>query len=210
MRLYGADIGGNLECNGGSFKNPGGTALNAESARIGAHALVSDGFKAEGAISVASAVIGGDFYVGCLGDDSRDGADFSAVNFDAQRAEINGALSVVGTRTGPETTMNLGAASCTVLVDAPDRREIPKCWPAQGNLALDGFTYRRIEMPGQSRERLAWLRRQLPADKEERRGRFRPTALSSPRQRAPGARARCRGQRHPDWDGGGPPKVGRS
>lgn len=54
-----ARIGGNLDCSGGSFKNPGGNALVLESARVGAGVFLCDGFVAEGSVRLLGAEIGG-------------------------------------------------------------------------------------------------------------------------------------------------------
>jgi hypothetical protein len=174
VQLDVAEIGAPLECDGGSFKNAHATALNIEGARIGAYASLGDGFKAEGKISGVNAVIGGDLFVGYHEVESKGGADFSAATLDARGATIKGALSVVGMKSGPKTAVNLSGASCEVLTDASDSTELANNWPAPAKLTLDGFTYLRIERPESPGERLDWLRRQLPADTRERRGRFRP------------------------------------
>lgn len=71
-------------------------------------------------------------------------------------------------RCASDTVVNLEDASCNVLVDAKEG------WPSAGNLILDGFVYRRLGYPLTPAIRLDWLRRELPSDERERRGRFRP------------------------------------
>jgi hypothetical protein len=65
VRLYGAEIGGSLECDGGKFKNPAranvkesGTALSAECAKVGRSVLLRKGFSAEGRVQLTGAEIG--------------------------------------------------------------------------------------------------------------------------------------------------------
>src|SRR5215469_2327679 len=65
VRLYGACIEGNLECNGGKFRNPAkagaersGTALHAEGAKVAGHIFLSEGFVAEGEVRLFAAEIG--------------------------------------------------------------------------------------------------------------------------------------------------------
>jgi hypothetical protein len=59
VRLSGATIAGNLECDNGEFINPPGQALNLEGARTGA-VLLRNGFRAEGEVYLRNATIGGD------------------------------------------------------------------------------------------------------------------------------------------------------
>ncbi len=70
VRLLGATIGGNLDAEGGTFKNLNGKALSADSARIGgsvfmrqelnAEGKVQNEFTAEGEVRLPGATIGGD------------------------------------------------------------------------------------------------------------------------------------------------------
>ena len=83
-------------------------------------------------------------------------------------ARIDGALNMRGLRCASDTVVNLEDTSCNVLIDAKEG------WPSAGNLMLDGFVYRRLSDPLTPAIRLDWLRRELPSDEGERRGRFRP------------------------------------
>src|SRR5262249_20355546 len=50
-----ADIGGNLLCSQGSFKNAGGDALSCDGARVTGGVYLRDGFRAEGTVDLSSA-----------------------------------------------------------------------------------------------------------------------------------------------------------
>ncbi len=59
VRLLGARIRGNLDCTGGTFKNPGGKALNADGAEVGGDVSLSEGFHATGEVRLHGARIRG-------------------------------------------------------------------------------------------------------------------------------------------------------
>jgi hypothetical protein len=66
VRLYGSQIGGGLECDGGKFQNPGragtvgsGRALEAQNAKVAGSVLLREGFAADGGVHLAGAEIGG-------------------------------------------------------------------------------------------------------------------------------------------------------
>ncbi|MDD9851481.1 MAG: hypothetical protein OXU94_06910 [Gammaproteobacteria bacterium] len=59
VRLSGADIGGQLGCDGGSFQNERGDALNAQGIKVAEDVFLGGGFNAEGKVSLSSADIGG-------------------------------------------------------------------------------------------------------------------------------------------------------
>lgn len=58
--LDGATIGGQLSCIGGHFKNPGGTALNANAVVINDTVLLNSGFETEGRVSLIGTRVEGD------------------------------------------------------------------------------------------------------------------------------------------------------
>jgi len=60
VRLLGAQIGGDLDCSGGIFTNPGGDALSAERARVTGNVFLRDKFTAEGEVRLPGAQIDGD------------------------------------------------------------------------------------------------------------------------------------------------------
>jgi hypothetical protein len=59
VRLRGAQIGRNLNCGGGTFKNSSGTALYADSIEVQGGVFLRNGFHAEGEVSLLDAQIGG-------------------------------------------------------------------------------------------------------------------------------------------------------
>jgi hypothetical protein len=86
VRLYGVEIGGNLECDNGTFKNPGKRALNAERAKIGGAVYLRNGFNAVGEVRLHRAELGG---LECDGG-SFDNSGQLALN--AEGARIRGAV----------------------------------------------------------------------------------------------------------------------
>jgi hypothetical protein len=64
VRLLGAEIGGDLDCNGGRFETPGGNALACDRATIGGGAFLNDGFVARGTVRLLGAQIGGNLDCG--------------------------------------------------------------------------------------------------------------------------------------------------
>ena len=59
VRLLGATIGGNLECNGAQLTNPKGMALNADGAKINGSVFLRNGFSSQGEVNLLGATIGG-------------------------------------------------------------------------------------------------------------------------------------------------------
>jgi hypothetical protein len=60
VRLLGAKIGGDLDCTGGAFKNPGKDALHSDRADVEGSVFLRDGFSAEGMVRLLGAQIGSD------------------------------------------------------------------------------------------------------------------------------------------------------
>jgi hypothetical protein len=58
--LVDATIGGNLEAEGGTFKNPNGNALYADRIKVTGSVFLRNGFSAEGEVRLLGATIGGD------------------------------------------------------------------------------------------------------------------------------------------------------
>jgi len=61
VSLAGAEIGGQFNCTGGSFKNEGRVALNVQNIKVTSDTILCDGFKAEGMVNLSGAEIGGQF-----------------------------------------------------------------------------------------------------------------------------------------------------
>lgn len=59
VNLLGAKIGGQLNCDGGTFENAKGTALSANGAQVDSEVFLSDGFHAKGEVNLVAAKIGG-------------------------------------------------------------------------------------------------------------------------------------------------------
>jgi hypothetical protein len=175
VRLYGAETGGSLICDGGRFKNDvGRRALNANLANIGQHAQFRKA-HAEGGLWFFGTRIGADL--------DLSGAKFGAetpVNLSIVGTEIRGSLKIHKLKTCSKTKIRISDTSCAVLDD-----EL-KSWPDRGRLYLDGFVYRRVKDPNKPSLRIKWLRSQLPEKEAERQGQFRPQPY---RQLATGLRA---------------------
>jgi hypothetical protein len=165
--LRGADINGALECSRGSrLKNVGGPALNAERAKIDGPLLLRDDFQAEGGVRLQYATVRGAVEIENRRPAATDGTSTFGLNL--YGARIDGALVMRGLRCDSDTVVDLEDTSCNVLVDTKEG------WPPAGQLRLDGFVYRRLRDPLTPAIRLDWLRRVLPPDEGNRRGRFRP------------------------------------
>lgn len=152
VRLLGAQIGGDLDCDGATFKNPlqpgvpgSGDALSAHNAVVKGNVVLNNGSRAEGEVDLHRAEIGGDL------DCSR--ATFSG-ELHAQGAVIKGGLFWISIAEPEHANLNLINASVGALVDDVES------WPTPGNLHLDGFVYQRISGgPRDAQSRLKWLER---------------------------------------------------
>jgi len=87
VQLHSADIGGNLECRGGSFKNPGKHALSADGVTVGGSVFLGNDFSAEGEVRLLGADIGGSLT--CIGGNFKNtGKDALS----ADRAKVRGSV----------------------------------------------------------------------------------------------------------------------
>jgi hypothetical protein len=163
--LLGATVGRNLECMNGTFNNPSGIALFANSINVVGAVFLNQGFNAKGEVNLIGATIGGD--LDCVGATFTSGSALIA-----QRAQVSGEFwwtSVTDGSKGanadqkaPDVQLDLVGASAGSLADDE------KSWPPYGNLFLNGFTYKRLELttntgaevPRDADSRLIWLRRQ--------------------------------------------------
>jgi hypothetical protein len=149
VRLLGAQIGGNLDCSGGTFKNPrqeglqsGDAAFNADGVKVDGSVFLRDGFAANGGVRLPGAQIGADL--------DCSGGTISELILEG--ANIVRHLLVALIQDGAKGKMNLTDASAAALVDNEES------WPAAGNLHLDGFVYGRITVgPTDAETRLKWL-----------------------------------------------------
>ncbi len=155
VRLVGAQIGGSLDCSGGTFENPpqkdlpaSGDALNADRVDVKGGVFLRDGFTAEGEVRLGSAQIGGDL-------DCR-GGTFSGL--DAYTATIKGNSFWSDIKNPEGTTLDLRNGSAGSIGDDNEKSR-----PKRGNLFLDGFVYGRISAGAtDAGTRLRWLARQDP------------------------------------------------
>jgi hypothetical protein len=157
VRLINAFIQGDLNAQGGTFRNPGKEALDAEGATIGGRVFLDRDnrlkktFTASGQVVLLDAQIGRDVYL----TNARFEAGSSMI---LQGARITGALQWTDCAvpaTVEHVMLSLRDASVGAIADSRD------CWPAPGNLHLDGFRYRRFSIgPRDAASRLTWLRRQ--------------------------------------------------
>jgi hypothetical protein len=115
VRLLGARIGGDLDCSGGAFKNPGKDALQADRADVRGSVFLCEGFIAEGAVRLLNAQICGN--LDCSGGIFRNpgkealSADRANVNgsvFLNERFSAEGAVRLLGAQIGCDLTCRGG------------------------------------------------------------------------------------------------------
>ncbi|HLN39888.1 MAG TPA: hypothetical protein VK337_19070 [Xanthobacteraceae bacterium] len=170
VRLIGAHISGNLECDKNRFDGADGKALVCDGIETGGDVFLRNGFRATGEVRLLGARIGGDLVC--------EGGRFEAAgerSLNCNRAKIDGALdfrAIVKPDDGKAGVVAfLGAHASTLTDDAAS-------WQTASALVLDGFTYDRIagvprtDQPGgttsgdapprDAKTRIAWLDRQLP------------------------------------------------
>ncbi|MEA2821474.1 MAG: hypothetical protein QOJ86_3478 [Bradyrhizobium sp.] len=197
--VYGAEIGGALFCAKGTFRNRTsdgkGIAFNLQRIKVGGTVFLTDGFSAEGCVTLIGARIGG--FLGCRGglfdncvpdktsESHRDNLELplSGIAIDVSNANIGDALWL-----GPSADYSVAAAKIRGTLDLTDAHarlliDSPDGWPERiievdGKkiicaIALDGFTYNRLAegAPADSERRKIWLSRQPP---KHLRDDFRP------------------------------------
>lgn len=152
VRLLGAQIGGDLDCNGGKFKAPlyagdsRNRALSAHTVTVRGNVFLHDGFHTEGEVGFPGAQIAGNL-------ECTWGMFHGALNLES--ASIRGVLFWRNIADPERARLCLMNASVGVLAD-----DI-KSWPVHCNLELDGFVYERISIgPKDAKTRLEWLARQ--------------------------------------------------
>jgi hypothetical protein len=168
--LLGAEIGGDLDCNGGSFRgvnaegNPTGYALFAAGVRVAGRVFLRDGFTAIGEVRLLGAQIG--VFLSCSGGSFSNIGQNGTSHGDALCADsmvVKGGLYM--NRGRFVGTVDFTAAHVGSLIDDD------QCWPEKGAV-LDGFHYDRIAAgPTNADTRIAWLNKQIPKHLAEE---FRP------------------------------------
>ena len=153
VRLTGARIAGNLDCDDGVFVNATGKALSADGVEVGGVVFLRGRFRAEGGVRLLGARIAGNLdcvggaFINAGGDAiATDGARVEGTLFLREIREVRGVLNLIRCRAG-------------YLNDRP--RGITKdgrpAWPEQ--ILLTDFRYDGI-FPGAplgAKDRLAWL-----------------------------------------------------
>jgi len=144
VRLTGAQIRGDLDCQGATLNNPDGQALAAENIRVGSNVFLRGDFNARGAVILFGARIEGSL-------DCRLGS-FGLLNL--QTATIKGLFRWTDIHISEATELDLRDASANAIQDEDTS------WPKKGNLILNGFSYSGIsEDSPDARTRLDWLDR---------------------------------------------------
>lgn len=145
VRLLDAQIGGDLICGRGTFKNLKGPALDADRAEIKGGVFLNGGFSAVGEVRLLEARIGGS--IEC------DGGRFSELSLN--NASIKDSFSWSDMPNGRDTKLDLRGMTAGTIEDDE------ASWPEKGKLLLDGFVYGRINGHWtDARSRLRWLDRQ--------------------------------------------------
>lgn len=147
VRLRGARIGGDLECDDAVFDGKDGDALTVDRAEIKGNVFLRNGFSATGKVRLLGARIGGNLecigsgFVGENGGLSADGID------------VAGALFLRKLKT-PLSRASFASAHVGQLIDDM------VSWG--DDLTLDGFTYDAIAggAPTDATTRLVWLKKQ--------------------------------------------------
>ena len=148
IRLIGAKINGNLECDGAKLNGHREAALILDGATIQGSVFLRDGFLAMGPIRLPGALISGDLDCTNAQFDCNVEASIFASNL-----RVAGRFLLYKLK-HPAHSVCLTAASVGVLIDDED------AWGE--NLMLDGFAYGSLGSGAQtsSRARLAWLDKQ--------------------------------------------------
>jgi hypothetical protein len=145
VRMRDAQIEGDIDCDGGEFRNPNGLALDLIAVNVRGQISMREGFKASGEVNLTGAKIGGD--LNCKG------GVFNVLA--AERVSAGGRFWWNNINASGDLELNLAGASFDSLVD--DR----KSWPKPGKLHLYGLSYKRIEGGSvDAASRLDWLSRE--------------------------------------------------
>jgi hypothetical protein len=175
--LLGAQIGDILDCEGGSFRNPGGVgALIADGIKVKGSVRLRDGFLADGEVRLDGAQIGGGLECnrGTFRNPGRRAltADHAVVKGSASLDDgfyAEGYVDFSGAQIAEEficsagdfhnATLDLRDTSVATLYDSGlgDSLGKPTIWPPHGQLLLDGFTYGKFANVPDLPKRLAWL-----------------------------------------------------
>jgi hypothetical protein len=183
VRLFGAEIGGSLDCNSGNFQNPANAqtpdsvALTIEGATVGSSVFLNNNFSADGTVRLFGAEIGRslDCSSGKFQNPANANVPGSGVALDARGVSTGGSIfltkefSAAGTVNfaNARITSSLKFEKATFdYLDLTDALagsilDDEESWPRKENLSLDGFVYGRIsDGPLDASKRLTWVKRQ--------------------------------------------------
>jgi hypothetical protein len=157
VRLLGADIAGQLNCQRASLNAEGHRheALLAKGIRVGGDLGLDSGFCARGTVVLRSARVRGSLNVA----PGRPGS--GQTSFDITNADVTGTLNWFPDEP-VEGEVSLEGTSVHRLDDDWGGGREHGFWPADGRLKLNGFTYGGFggERQATADERLAWIRSQ--------------------------------------------------
>jgi hypothetical protein len=173
VRLSGATVGSNLECDSGSFDNPGGDALVAVGVIVKGSIFFRIGCSAKGEVRLFGATVGTNLECERASLDNADGNALVAEGINVKGHILlrngfsaKGEVRLPGVTVGSVLALTGRFAGRLNLTDAHavrlDLTGQTANWPAKGMLLLDGFTYREINRLDE-RQYLDWLRRLAPA-----------------------------------------------
>jgi hypothetical protein len=152
VNLLNADVGGDIECDKGSFKNPSdhdaASVLCLDGANVRGCVVFGEEFEAEGEVQISRAQIRGQLVC--------DKARIKG-RFIAQGTSVAGGFFWTNIIEPERTKLDLINTCIDALVDDA------QSWPARGKLKIDGLTYDRFSSaptPKSARARLDWLSRQ--------------------------------------------------
>ena len=143
VRLLGADIGGNLDCEDGEFYNPDGHALTADGLKAKGGVFLRHGFSAEGEVRLLGADIGGSL-------DCEDGEFYNPDGYalNAGSAKIGDGL--MWRKMSGSGIILLGYATAGILAD-----DLNSWNPFK--VKINGFTYNQFIGPTDAESRIEWL-----------------------------------------------------
>jgi hypothetical protein len=80
VHLLGANLGGDLDCRGGTFNSPGEMALAANGLNAGGNVFLDDGFSADGLVVLNGASVKGQLVLQPLKQEKGEGFGLSLVH----------------------------------------------------------------------------------------------------------------------------------
>ncbi len=147
VNLVGAKIKGQVSCTKGTFSNPGGYAINANTAQLGSDIQLWQS-KVEGAISCLRINIDAHFFCGGLKLDGSLNLDASRVKHGLYWQNVSGEVD----------NLNLRNVHVGTLIDDA------QSWDCVEHVQLSGLSYDRLDDPLSITQRLKWLRKNKVAD----------------------------------------------